>query len=124
MNFVEAKYNFIANEQARKEDEEVVKYEQIRNSNHLMSDGSRKILENKFKESIINNYPQKSVKISKLFSTPVHQRLFIDNENRKKRIEELKNFYQEHTYDEPNLINVSHSRKVLDLTGKMSFTKN
>lgn len=117
MNFVEAKLQNIAYSLAKKEDEEVIKYQNMRESNHLMSSGSRKILQNRYKESVVKNNPDKSIKISKLFDTPVHQRLFVDNENRKKRIEEM-------SQEEGRLINVSHSRKVLDLTSKMSFTKS
>lgn len=95
MHFIQDKYNHIASEQLKKEEVEVNQYKSMRESMHLMSNGSRKILHTKLKNKIVNNEPGKTLKMSKLFNTPVHERLFVDNINRKKRIEELKNFYQE-----------------------------
>lgn len=114
MNFMQEKYNFIAEELGKKE-EEVEKYQHIRDAMNLMSDGSRKILHNRLKTSIISNNPSKASHIAKALNTPVHERLFVDNENRKKRIEELKSFYQDFTH-EGSFMNVSTSRRGLDLT--------
>ena len=83
MDFVEAKYHYIAHQQAEREYCEVNKYNDLRGKNILMSSRSRKILNNRYKEGIINNNKKESIKISKLFNTPVHERLFIDNEMRK-----------------------------------------
>lgn len=100
-----------------KEDEEVLKYQFIRESGNLMSSGSRKILQNRYKEAVVKNNPNKAIKISKLFDTPVHERLFIDNQKRKKRIEEM-------SQEEEKMISVSHSKGTLDVSSKMSFTKS
>lgn len=84
MNFVEAKYNHIANQQAAREHQDAVKYDDLKRKNVLMSSRSKKILQNRYKEGMIKkNSKNKSIKISKLFDTPVHERLFIDNEIRK-----------------------------------------
>ena len=82
MNFVEAKYHNIAYQQAEREYCEANKYNDLRNKSVLMSDRSRKILNSRYKEGMVNN-EKESIKISKLFNTPVHERLFIDNEMRK-----------------------------------------
>lgn len=125
MEFVEAKYIHIADQQAKKDDSNITKYEMIRQSNQLMSSNSRKILQNRYKESVIKNNPSQSVKISKLFDTPVHQRLFVDNENRKKRIEDLKSFYDEAKHNEydNSILAVSRSKKVLDLTDSVMINQ-
>lgn len=114
MNFMQGKYNFIAEEIGKKE-EEVEKYQHIRDTMKFMSDGSRKILHNRLKTSIISKDPSKASQIAKALNTPVHERLFIDNENRKKRIEELKSFYHDFI-QEGSFMNASASRRVLDLT--------
>ena len=53
----------------------------------LMSNGSRRILHNRLKSSLISNL--ESNKFSKMFNTPVHERLFADHEKRKERIKVL-----------------------------------
>jgi len=83
MNFVQEKYNNINNELLKREANEFEQFTNHRESSHLMSDGSRKILHNKLKSTIINTDPNKALKLSKLFDTPVHERLFIDNMQRK-----------------------------------------
>ena len=83
MNFIQEKYNHINSELLKREATENDKYSNHRESGHLMSDGSRKILHNKLKSTIINTDPSKALKLSKLFDTPVHERLFIDNMQRK-----------------------------------------
>lgn len=83
MNFVQEKYKHINNELLKREANEYEKFSNNKESGHLMSNGSRKILHNKLKSTIINTDPSKALKLSKLFDTPVHERLFIDNMQRK-----------------------------------------
>jgi len=123
MNFVHDKYSNLAYEQAKKNESEVGQYQNIRNSMHLMSKGSRKLLHNRVKSSMINNEVAPYSKINNKMGTPVHQRLFADNENRQKRIEELKQEYQDGSY-EGIFLNESHSRKNLIKGGKFSFIKS
>lgn len=120
MNFVQDKFTYIAIEQARKEDEEVERYKRIRQSMHLMSDGSKKILHNRYKSSVANDY--EGCKTNRVFNTPVHERLFIDHQNRKKKLEELKILNQD-VYQEGSFTNNSSSRRGLIDSEKLYVSK-
>jgi hypothetical protein len=120
MNFVQDKFIYIAFEQAKKENEEVERYKRIRQSMHLMSDGSKKILHNRYKSSIANDYD--GGQMNRIFNTPVHERLFIDHQNRKKKLEELKVLNQD-VYPEGSFANRSSSRKGLIDFEELSTSK-
>lgn len=123
MDFVQHKYSHIASALEKRDADEEKQAKAMRDHANLMSSGSRKILHNKLKTTLINQASGKSNQTSKMFNTPVHERLFIDNINRQKRFEELKSFYGDFTEEEPHIVNMGGSRKALDLTGKMSFSK-
>lgn len=111
MNFVQDKYNHIAAEQAKKEEKEVFQYSSLRDSHHLMSNGSRKILHNRMKTTVILGNNDQKLKSSGFLNAPVHERLYADNEMRRKKIEELKNNYRDHT-QEGSFYNASSTAKI------------
>jgi hypothetical protein len=113
MNFVQDKYNHIAAEQAKNE---IFQYNSLRDSHHLMSNGSRKILHNRMKTTVILGNNDQGVKSSGFLNAPVHERLYADNEIRRRKIEEIKNNHRDHT-QEGSFFNASS-------TAKISFAKN
>ena len=110
MDFVQHKFSHIANELQKKEDVENEKYRKTRDRKRLISNGSRKILNTKLKSTIINQDPNKAMKMAKVFDTPVHERLFIDSMNRQKRIEEIKSFHEDFASDEPRIMHITSSK--------------
>jgi hypothetical protein len=111
MNFMIDKYNYITSEQAKIEEKEIFQYKSLRDSPHLMSHGSRKILHNRMKTTIILNNDEQGVTTAGFTGTPVHERLYADDEVRRKKIEELKHNYRDYT-QEGSFINASSNAKI------------
>jgi hypothetical protein len=111
MNFMLDKYNYITSEQAKIEAKEILQYKSLRNTPHLMSNGSRKILHNRMKTTIIVGNEEQGVTSTGFIGTPVHERLYADDEIRRKKIEELKHNYRDYT-QEGSFINASSNAKI------------